>query len=184
LPWESGQQHKEDMQLADHAATMIVLVRDRNGGRVRLDKHGEPAIDYVPGEQERKMLTLGMIEGVKVHLAAGATRVATLHNKRTEINVPEGGEVPADQLRAFAREIEEHGLEPNRVMLFSAHQMSTCRMAADSRRGVVNNDNAVFGVRGLYVADGSTFPAATGVNPMLTILAVAHRAAQAIKASL
>ncbi len=184
LPWESGREHKELMQLADHASTMIVLVRDRNGGHVRLDKHGEPMIDYVPGEHERKMLTLGMIEGTKVHLAAGATRVGTLHNKRTEINVPDGGEVSAEQIQAFAHEIEERGLEPNRVILFSAHQMGTCRMAADSRRGVVNNDNAVFGVRGLYVSDGSAFPSATGVNPMLTILALAHRAAQAIKAAI
>ena len=84
------------------------------------------------------------------------------------------------RLRAFLREVERRGLAPNRVMLFSAHQMGTCRMAADPRQGVVDDACAVHGVRGLYVADGSLFPSAVGVNPMLTILAAAHRAAAAL----
>ena len=185
LPWESGQQHKEDMLRLSHAAPLIVLARDKNGGRVTLDKHGEPLVDYTLGEHERKQLTQGAIEGIKVHLAAGATRVGTLHSKSTVFDVPPTGDVfNSTELRAFLRTVEDRGLEPNRTMLFSAHQMGSCRMAADARRGVVGNDNQVFGVRGLYVADGSTFPTASGVNPMLTILALAHRAAQSIKAGM
>lgn len=183
LPWESGKQHKEDMHLLSHAAPIIALVRDKNGGRITLDKRGEPLVDYALGDHERKQLTLGLLEGIKVHLAAGATRVGTLHSRRTEFYPPATGDaLNSNELRAFLREVEDRGLEPNRTMLFSAHQMGSCRMAADPRRGVVGNDNQVFGVKGLFVADGSAFPTASGVNPMLTILAVAHRAAQSIKA--
>jgi choline dehydrogenase-like flavoprotein len=39
-------------------------------------------------------------------------------------------------------------------------------------------------VRGLYVMDGSSFPSASGVNPMLTIEAVAHMNASRLAASL
>jgi len=35
-------------------------------------------------------------------------------------------------------------------------------------------------VRGLYVADASTFPAPSGVNPMITIMAVADHVGRAI----
>ena len=184
LPWESGRQHKEDMLRGAYAATMIVLVRDRNDGRVTIDRHGEPVVDYVLGEHERQMLTHGMIEGVKIQLAAGALRAGTLHNKTTLIDQSLDAPLTADQMAAFAHEIEERGMEPNRLITFSAHQMGSCRMAADQRRGVVNNENAVFGVKQLYVADGSAFPSASGVNPMLTILALAHRAAQSIKAGM
>jgi choline dehydrogenase-like flavoprotein len=181
LPWESGRRHKEMMARLKYSAPMIVLVRDHTGGRVTLDRHGEPVVDYPLGDYERQMLTQGAIEGAKLHLAAGATTVATLHNKETLLDIEPIGPPAPDQLTAFFKTIEERGLEPNRCVVFSAHQMGTCRMAGDPRRGVIGNDNAVFGVQGLYVADGSAFPSASGVNPMLTILAVAHRAAQAIK---
>jgi choline dehydrogenase-like flavoprotein len=185
LPWASGRQHKEDMQQLSHAAALIVLVRDKNGGRVTLDKHGEPVVDYPLGDHERRQLTLGTQEGVKVLLAAGANRVGTLHAKRTDFYPPATGDaLNAPELSAFLREVEERGLEPNRVLLFSAHQMGSCRMAADPRRGVIGDDNQVFGVKGLFVADGSVFPTASGVNPMLTILALAHRASGAIKATM
>jgi choline dehydrogenase-like flavoprotein len=62
--------------------------------------------------------------------------------------------------------------------LFSAHQMGTCRMGRDERSAVCDERGAVFGVRGLYVADASAFPASSGVNPMITILALASCVAQ------
>lgn len=184
LPWDSGRQHKEQMQRLAYVAPMIVLARDKNSGRVTLDRHGEPVVDYPLGEHERQQLTRGAIESVKIHLAAGAITVGTLHSKLTMLDADADGAVPPERLAAFLKTIEERGLEPNRSMTFSAHQMGSCRMSADARRGVINNEHAVFGVRGLYVADGSVFPTASGVNPMLTILALAHRAAQAIKAGM
>lgn len=184
-PWESGRQHKEYMLQSKHVVPLIVLVRDKNGGRITLDKHGEPVLDYPLGDFEQRMLQLGTAEGIKLHLAAGARAVATLHSQRTMLEAPAGTDViPQDRVAPFMRDARTRGLAPNKILLFSAHQMGTCRMAADPARGVIGDDNAVFGLKGLYVADGSAFPTASGVNPMLTILAIAHRAAQAIKAAL
>jgi choline dehydrogenase-like flavoprotein len=45
---------------------------------------------------------------------------------------------------------------------------------------VCDERGAVRGVPGLYVADASLFPASSGVNPMLTIMALAHMVAQSI----
>jgi choline dehydrogenase-like flavoprotein len=52
--------------------------------------------------------------------------------------------------------------------------MGTCRMSAAPAAGVVDGQGAVHGVAGLYVADGSIFPRSSGVNPMLTIMGLAH----------
>ncbi len=59
-------------------------------------------------------------------------------------------------------------------MMFSAHQMGTCRMGADPETSVVNEQGEVHGYKGLYVADSSIFPLPSGVNPMISILGLAH----------
>jgi long-chain-alcohol oxidase len=46
-------------------------------------------------------------------------------------------------------------------------------MDADPERGVVGIDGAVHGAERLYVADGSLLPSSIGVNPMMTIIAMA-----------
>jgi choline dehydrogenase-like flavoprotein len=53
-------------------------------------------------------------------------------------------------------------------------------MGTDPHGSVCDERGAVRGVPGLYVADASLFPASSGVNPMLTIMALAHMVAQSI----
>ena len=62
--------------------------------------------------------------------------------------------------------------------------MGTCRMGRDPRCAVCDETGEVFGVRGLFLADSSVFPASSGVNPMITVMALAHHTAQCIKACL
>jgi choline dehydrogenase-like flavoprotein len=57
------------------------------------------------------------------------------------------------------------------------HPLGTARAAARPDCGVVDGDLAVHGVWGIYVADGSVVPSALGVNPQLTIMALATRLA-------
>jgi len=60
------------------------------------------------------------------------------------------------------------------------HQMASCAMGADPSRSVIGETGESHDVRGLYVADGSAFPTSSGVNPMITIMAVADHVARAI----
>jgi choline dehydrogenase-like flavoprotein len=50
--------------------------------------------------------------------------------------------------------------------------MGTCRMSAREKDGVVDPHGRVWGTEGLYVADASVFPSASGVNPMVTNMAI------------
>jgi choline dehydrogenase-like flavoprotein len=68
-------------------------------------------------------------------------------------------------------------------VLFSAHQMSSCRIGQGPATSVADPDGQVHGVRGLYVTDASAFPNASGVNPMLTVMALARRTASRIVAA-
>ena len=73
----------------------------------------------------------------------------------------------------YCTRILNSAVDRNWSTLFSAHQMGTCRMGADPRTSVCDERGAVREIAGLYVADASLFPASSGVNPMITIMALA-----------
>jgi len=56
----------------------------------------------------------------------------------------------------------------------TAHILGGCVIGPDPDRGVVDDGGRVYGHQGLYVADGSIVPANLGVNPSLTITALAE----------
>jgi choline dehydrogenase-like flavoprotein len=58
------------------------------------------------------------------------------------------------------------------------HPLGTARADARAARGVVDGDLKVHGVDGLYVSDASVIPSSLGVNPQITIMALASRLAE------
>ena len=58
----------------------------------------------------------------------------------------------------------------------TAHCIGGCVMGADAEHGVIDAQHRVFGYDNLYVVDGSAVGANLGVNPSLTITALAERA--------
>ncbi len=62
------------------------------------------------------------------------------------------------------------------------HHMGTTRMHPDPREGVVDADCRVHGCTNLYIAGSSVFPTAGYANPTLTIVALAIRLAEHIRA--
>mgnify|MGYP000101617744 FL=1 len=56
----------------------------------------------------------------------------------------------------------------------TAHIMGGCVMADSPENGVIDHKGQIFGYKNLYVADGSIVPANLGVNPSLTITAMAE----------
>ncbi|MEO9029268.1 MAG: GMC family oxidoreductase N-terminal domain-containing protein, partial [Ktedonobacteraceae bacterium] len=180
-PWYSALSYREQMAQAAYIGTFIVLTRDKGEGTITLDRHGEPVVDYVTSVYDRRHLLHGLRVSARAHFAAGATEIYSLHNKRTSLARSQDGTVSEQQLRVFDAQLERHGMDVNRLMVFSAHQMGTCRMGAHSQQAVTDGNCEVHGVKGLFVCDGSVFPAASGVNPMLSIMGLAHRASQYIK---
>jgi choline dehydrogenase-like flavoprotein len=73
----------------------------------------------------------------------------------------------------FCDRVLEARVGRNWSLVASAHQMGTCRMGGDKQSAVCDERGEVFGVAGLYVADTSAFPASSGVNPMITVMALA-----------
>ena len=181
-PWHSARDYREQITRIAHLSSLVVLARDRGEGVVKLDRFGEPIVRYKVSAYDRKHLLHGLYQGTRIHLAAGAHTVISLQNKPAYLeDVSVDTTRRARQIREFENTIKRYGLGANRIVMFSAHQMGTCRMGADPRTSVVNGENRVHGIKGLFVCDSSVFPTACGVNPMLTIMALAHKASQYLK---
>jgi choline dehydrogenase-like flavoprotein len=167
------------MQRVAHASTTIVLTRDSEGGRVRIRREGRAAFDYRIGRRELAHLKRGIAAAVRAHVAAGAEEVITLHS-RPHVFHAKGASTAS--LNEFCERVLTSSVDRNWSTLFSAHQMGTCRMGSDPRTSVCDERGAVRGVQGLYVADASLFPASSGVNPMITVMAVARLVAEGMAA--
>jgi len=87
--------------------------------------------------------------------------------QRWQIRSRQGGQVA---------EFEATRFKPSELRLEAFHPQGTARIAKPGE-GVCASDGSVHGVAGLHVADASLFPAAVGVNPMMTIVAFAKRVA-------
>jgi len=180
LPWHGARAHRAHMQRAGRVAATIALTRDSSSGRVRVRREGRAAIEYRPGPRELSHLKQGIVAAVRAHIAAGAEEVITLHSRQHTLDVRRATAATIDDL---CRRITTSPLDRNWSTLFSAHQMGTCRMGSDAQNAVCDERGAVRGIAGLYVADASLFPASSGVNPMITIMALAKLVGEAIGAA-
>lgn len=173
-PWFGRDEHTALLNTARNRATLIALARDRGEGSVSVDERAD--VRYRIAGDDARRLAEGLAGAARIAFAAGATVVTTLHAKPLELTADEA--TPAG-LDAFARALRQRAEKRAPVALYSAHQMGTARIGATAADGVVDPEGRVHGVAGLLVTDASVFPSASGVNPMLTIMALAHRATSA-----
>ncbi len=179
LPWTSALNHKQLVSRIHHMANVIVLTRDFHGGHVTVDRKGNSRLDYRVHPYDLAHLQKGLVEALRVHHAAGAKTVYTGHNAQYSYTRGQNG-----SFDSFIQRVENAGLHPNAYALFSAHQMSSCRIGGSAEIGAIDPTGESYEVKNLFVADGSVLPTATGVNPMISIMGTAHYIAQQIKSKL
>ena len=164
-----GDKLMHTMERYDRIASMGVMVSDDSRGSVRPGPGGRPLIFYWVGKKERARLTKGIGAMARIFLAAGANEVyPSVHGHRVI-----GG------ARDLAK-LEHAKLGASDFTLMGFHPLGTCRMATSQKHGVVDTSHEVFGHPGLFIADGSVVPSSVAVNPQVTIMAMATRAADRI----
>jgi choline dehydrogenase-like flavoprotein len=174
LPWRSGLDHKRRMKAWDHAAALISLVREQGHGRVTVDEAGNPVAHYpVTDEVDIRNIRAGVEQLIRIHEAAGAEQIVGSARKAPDWK-------RGEDLETFIGAVTSQPIAPREFLLFSAHQMGTCRMGADPASSVANPSGELHDVPGVWIGDASAFPTASGTNPMLTIMALARRTARAI----
>jgi cholesterol oxidase len=105
-----------------------------------------------------------------------------------EKTIPVDIELGYKVIRSFAKKIGGYpiGTIPEGLlnMPMTAHMLGGCLMGRDADSGVIDENFQIHNYPGLYVVDGSTVPANPGVNPTLTITALAEYAmSKAVKSN-
>jgi choline dehydrogenase-like flavoprotein len=178
MAWRNAVQFDETMKNLAHTTTVGILLRDRGAGRVTINRDGVPVVHYQVSAYDQRHVRRGLEGAARVLQAAGARRILSSQNRPIAFD-PAG----PDSLPDWMGRVNQVGFGANQTTYFSWHQMGTCRIGRGPATSVVGQTGEVHAMKDLYIADASLFPSASGVNPMITIAALAHWVAQQIKAN-
>ena len=156
---------KELMSRYSHYALIGSLLQDESVGTVI--KGGPLAyyLEYQLTKGDAALMTEGMKSAAKALFAAGATKVLTSHRKRTILH--------SDRDLGI---IDTRGVTSG-ISIGSGHPQGGNRMGGAGSKAVVDSHSKVYRLKNLIVCDASVFPTSIGVNPQLTVMALATRAA-------
>ena len=185
LPWQGALEHADLMAHARQFAPLIAITRDGGEGRTRLTSAGRVRIDYRLDEAGRVTARHALISMARLARAGGARQILAVGQPLARHLVDDSpGE--ARRYAAFEERLAATDFRPHRGTIASAHQMGTIRMGKDpathpaDERGRIRADPRGTVIRGLYVADTSTFPTAIGVNPMVAVMSMARRVSRTV----
>jgi long-chain-alcohol oxidase len=172
MSWGGAVDFKRQVERYREWSAMAILLRDRAEGRIHVPRVGPASWQYALTAADQRHVREGLMRGAELYAACGVSEVRTT----TQLPVswrPASGE----KLGSFMGRLDRMGYGANQSTYASFHPQGSARMGIDRRASVIDENNQVHGCPGLYVMDGSAFPTASGVNPMVSIEAVAHRAA-------
>lgn len=163
-----GKTHREYVEKIPHLGVFGAMIHDEGGGTIRRHPLGarEPLISYRMAPHNLRQLKRSITLLCELAFAAGAR----------EVYPPIFG-LPPIRSVAEARRLESTPLDARRIECIASHPLGSARMANEPRRGMVSPRGEVFGVSGLYVADGSVLPTSIGVNSQVPIMAMATKIA-------
>jgi choline dehydrogenase-like flavoprotein len=177
LPFTTAARHKETMSRYRHGATLIALLRDHGHGQVTIDRHGLSVPSYaLVDELDLRNALEGIAAQLRLHAAAGAREAVALAAGAPQWRA-------GDDLDQFIAGVQQIPLGAGGWTLFAAHQMGTCRMGVDPEKSVAGPWGELHDAPGVWIGDTSAFPTSSGTNPMITVMALAHRNAEAIAAA-
>jgi choline dehydrogenase-like flavoprotein len=171
----AGRELMEVMDRYDHIASFGVMVSEHEGtGRVRpLPGGRRTLVSYRLTSEVRTALQRGMTQIGRIFLAAGAQRLFPGVRGIKELR-------SIQDLERFSKT----KLRARDLSLSAYHPLGTCRIGPDPRTSVLDPDHQAHELPGLYVCDGSAVPTSPTVNPQITIMAMATRAAERIASAL
>jgi choline dehydrogenase-like flavoprotein len=160
----SRERHRELMLDYPRLAQFGVMVSDRSRGEIRR-RFGRIEVRYDLCRDDVAAFKRGIELLTELYWAAGAKAVYQPVRGIDELLDGDPGPLAGRELRA------------SDLTLMAFHPLGTARAHALPDRGVVDGNLKLHGAEGVYAADASAVPSSLGVNPQITIMALATRLA-------
>ena len=162
-----GQRLMDAVDRIDQTASFALLSQDTSApGRVRLGPGGRTLVSYSLADDDLERLHRAMVIAADICLAAGARRL-----------YPQLPGLPLLEGPGALETLRDAKLRASDLQLIAYHPAGTCQIGHDPDHSVVDFAHECHDVPGLHVVDGSTVPGPPAVNPQVTIMAMATRAA-------
>ena len=174
-PWRGAAHNAELMRALPYTTGAGVLLRDRDGGEVSAGRDGYPVVKWALSDYDRDHMRRGLEGAARIVEAMGAKRIYTSHSKWVSYDPGRDGDV-----KRLMRDADAAGWGAGQAQPVSFHIMGSSRMGKSPELAACNPQGETWDVRNLYVFDGSSFPSASGVNPMVSIESLAHMNATAL----
>lgn len=139
-------------------AMIGAMIADEPSGRVFGSR--APIVSYRLAKTDERRLAVAIKAMARVMLAAGANDVEL------------GGGAPTVRSEAELEGAMQR-LDVRRLRLAGFHPSGTAAAGSDPSRHPVDPEGRLRGVEGVWVADGSILPSCPGVNPQVSIMAMA-----------
>jgi long-chain-alcohol oxidase len=174
-PWRGARQHAQMMQSLSHMTAVGALLRDRDGGEVKVGRDGQPVVKYRLSDFDVQHARKGVDGAAQILEAAGAQRIISSHSRWVSYDPGRSG-----SRQQFNADADAAGYGSGQCTFNSFHIMGSARMGGSPDGSACNPLGETWEARDLLVCDGSSFPTASGVNPMVSIEAIAHMNAKAL----
>jgi long-chain-alcohol oxidase len=178
-PWRGARDHMLIMDGLAHSVPIGVLLRDRDGGEVKVGRDGQPFVKYSLSDYDTAHVRAGTDGAAQILETAGAQQIFSSQSRLVAYRPGTSG-----SRAQFMRDADACGYGAGRCTYGSFHIMGSARMGGSPASSACNAQGETWDVRDLYVCDGSAFPTASGVNPMISIEAIAHMNASGLAARL
>jgi choline dehydrogenase-like flavoprotein len=174
MPWEDGEQHKRDALKLSRVASWHALTLDHGWGEVGIDAAGDPLVRWTLSDsRDRASAAEAVAQLACMHEAVGAEEMFTFDPPGLRWRRGDDFDRYLESLRNF---------DWRRAIAYSAHQMCSARMGTDRETSVANGDGELHDTPGVWIGDAAAMPSSPGVNPMITLMALAERTAARILA--
>ena len=171
MPWLNGAQHKELTRKYRYRADWVFIVKDRAPEASPSTRTVNPPSGIrSTDELDRRHFREAAVTSIRMHEAAGAQQIFLAGQQFAPWN-------RGEDLEAFIEKVNEIPIGPGGTPVFSAHQMCSAKLGSDPQTSVAKPNGELHDVTGVWIADASGMPSCSGVNPMVSTMALARRTA-------
>lgn len=172
-----GADHSRMLRAFPRLQMILALACDRaiTDNRIAVDRAGQPVVHY--------KLTPGVMQSFAAATRAAARIFFAAGARRAHVPAADPPLLERDDASRLDTRIDAAHVIAGTTSISAAHLMGGCRMGPP-HQAVTDAWGRVHGIPWLRVADASLFPDAARINPYVTVMALADRVAETVRADL